>query len=141
MASVYDVAQYINEQFYRLTKVKLQKLLYFCQAWYLAKNKRPLFQEDFYAWKLGPVVKELHEMMRDGENLVPTIITGADIHRLINNEALYIDKVLHLYGDMTKEELVDKSHEDDPWKNSMLDALITKESIMHFYEGKPCPIQ
>ena len=141
MATVYDAAQYINDQFGNLTKVKLQKLLYFCQAWHLAKYDAPLFDEDFYAWKLGPVVKELHESMHSVETFVPYDIAGSNVDNLNNGEIIFIDKVLDCYGDKNKDELVAMTHEDDAWKNAMPDALITKESIKSCYKAKPCPIR
>ncbi len=37
-----------------ITNLKLQKLVYYIQAWYLALNKNtPLFNEDFQAWVHG----------------------------------------------------------------------------------------
>ncbi len=41
--------------------MKLQKLCYYCQAWYLAWNNEPLFDEEFEAWASGPVCKELYD--------------------------------------------------------------------------------
>ena len=39
-----------------LTNLKLQKLLYYAQAWYLALYNVALFEEDFQAWVHGPVL-------------------------------------------------------------------------------------
>lgn len=39
-----------------LTNLKLQKLLYYAQAWHLALRNAPLFDEDFQAWVHGPVL-------------------------------------------------------------------------------------
>jgi uncharacterized phage-associated protein len=39
-----------REQGEVLTNRKLQKLLYYAQAWYLALENRALFAEDFQAW-------------------------------------------------------------------------------------------
>ncbi|MBG9328499.1 DUF4065 domain-containing protein [Corynebacterium belfantii] len=43
-----------------LETIKLQKLLYFCQGWSLALCRKPLFQEEFEAWRYGPVVREIY---------------------------------------------------------------------------------
>jgi uncharacterized phage-associated protein len=42
--------------------MKLQKLVYFAYGWYGAYNDDPpLFEEAFYAWRLGIIVKDLYE--------------------------------------------------------------------------------
>ena len=44
MANVFDVAQYILKKSGTLTTMKLQKLLYYSQAWSLAWDGVPLFK-------------------------------------------------------------------------------------------------
>lgn len=141
MANVADIAQYINSQFWELSKVKLQKLLYFAQAWSLGKNDQELFPDDFVAWKLGPAIKELHESMRDCEKVVPLDVPGADVDRLTNGDMQYIDSILAFYGDMTKEELIELAHQDIVWKKARRDAIIPKEEIKALYRGRECPLQ
>ncbi|WP_340375862.1 type II toxin-antitoxin system antitoxin SocA domain-containing protein [Streptomyces sp. SS7] len=43
--------------------MKLQKLVYYCQAWHLAWEGRALFPEAIQAWASGPVpeIYELHQ--------------------------------------------------------------------------------
>jgi uncharacterized phage-associated protein len=38
----------------QITNLKLQKLLYYTQAWYLAFTGQPLFSESIEAWVHGP---------------------------------------------------------------------------------------
>lgn len=38
-----------------LTNLQLQKLLYMAQMFHIGEHGRPIFPEDFEAWKLGPV--------------------------------------------------------------------------------------
>ena len=59
MASVLCVANYILRKIGPTTTMKLQKLVYYCQAWSLAWDDKPLFDEDFEAWANGPVCPEL----------------------------------------------------------------------------------
>lgn len=54
--TVFDVAEYILEQHGEMTSMKLQKLVYYCQAWHLAWSDEPLFRESIEAWANGPVV-------------------------------------------------------------------------------------
>ena len=141
MANVADIAQYFNAQFWELSKIKLQKLLYFAQAWSLGKNDQELFPDDFVAWKLGPALKELHKSMHDCEKVVPLEIPGSDIDRLTNGDMQSLDSVLAFYGDMTKEELIDLAHQDNVWKNALRDAVIPKEAIKALYRDRKCPLR
>ena len=59
MASVLNVAQYVLNKVGDMTTLKLQKLVYYCQAWSLAWDGKPLFDEEFEAWANGPVCPEL----------------------------------------------------------------------------------
>lgn len=61
MATVFDVAKYVLEHTGKITTMKLQKLVYYCQAWSLVWDEVPLFEEDFQAWANGPVCPELFE--------------------------------------------------------------------------------
>lgn len=141
MAKVADVAQYINLQFWQLSKVKLQKLLYFSQAWFLAINDCELFPDDFVAWEQGPAIKELHESMHGCEKVVPIEVSGSDLQRLTNGEMQYLDSVLAYYGDMTKDELVARAHEDIIWKRARRNEVISKNDIRDYYRRKECPLQ
>jgi uncharacterized phage-associated protein len=42
-----------------LTNLKLQKLVYYVQAWKLAIDHEPLFPDDIEAWVHGPVVPQV----------------------------------------------------------------------------------
>lgn len=50
MATVFDVAAYILEKKGEMTAWKLQKLVYYSQAWSLVWDQRPLFAERIEAW-------------------------------------------------------------------------------------------
>jgi uncharacterized phage-associated protein len=48
-----------------LTHLKLQKLLYFSQGWYLAYHNVPLFEDPIEAWRYGPVVRSVYHALSD----------------------------------------------------------------------------
>src|SRR5437016_8859052 len=43
-----------------ISNLKLQKLLYYAQAWYLALHNEPLFPESIEAWVHGPAVPPVY---------------------------------------------------------------------------------
>ena len=65
MLSCFDIADYFiglaNETGSFISNLKLQKLVYYAQAWHLALHDAPLFEEDFQAWIHGPVIPVLFE--------------------------------------------------------------------------------
>jgi len=64
MANVFDVARYILKHTGPVTAWKLQKLVYYSQAWSLVWDVRPLFPERIEAWANGPVCPELYAQHR-----------------------------------------------------------------------------
>ena len=114
MASVHDVAAYILRKTGRVTTMKLQKLVYYCQAWHLVWDEKPLFRDKIRAWANGPVVYQLFQAHR-GEFDVRKWPKGKS-SRLNKDEIATIDAVLDLYGDKTSQWLSDLSHQEAPWQ-------------------------
>lgn len=141
-----DVAQYIVDWFAQkhqhVTTIKLQKLVYYAQAWSLVWDDSPLFDEDFQAWVNGPVVRSLFDDTK-GYYYCPTTIVGANSSKLNANQRDTLNKVLEYYGDLTSSELVQLSHSEAPWKYARGDlaplapssSIISKVSIANYYSG------
>lgn len=146
MASILDVAKYILEKKGYMSTMKLQKLCYYSQAWTLAWDEVPLFNEDFQAWANGPVCRELFDYHR-GQFLIDTYdlpqLCGG--HNLSFIERENIDKVLDFYGDKEGHWLSELTHKERPWKEARQKAnvlpgdlcseIITKESMADYYSG------
>src|SRR5258706_11347865 len=64
MPNVFDVAAYILKKNGPMTAMKLQKLVYYSQAWSLVWDDNPLFPEEIEAWPKGPVVPALYDWHR-----------------------------------------------------------------------------
>lgn len=114
--SVFDVAAYIlNRQpkKHPITAWKLQKLVYYCQAWSLVWDEKPLFKEKIVAWANGPVVKELYEQHK-GMFFVAKL-KGGSAGCLSANQKDTIDHVLKAYGNKTAQWLSDLTHLETPW--------------------------
>ncbi|MCU7816541.1 MAG: DUF4065 domain-containing protein [Candidatus Thiodiazotropha sp. (ex Lucinoma kastoroae)] len=117
MVSALDVAEYILQQTGVVTTMKLQKLVYYCQAWSLVWDEKPMFKEDIEAWANGPVVRELYESHK-GQFDVPKGFIGGDTSKLIDEQKETIDAVLTYYGLLTSQTLVNLTHAEDPWKDA-----------------------
>ncbi len=113
MASVFDVAALILDRKGAMTTMKLQKLVYYAQAWSLVWDERPLFDDRIEAWANGPVVPALFNAHR-GEYRIESEPRG-DVSALDADAVETIDAVLAHYGDKTAPWLSDLTHREEPW--------------------------
>ena len=120
MANVFDVAQYILEKLNtEITTIKLQKFVYYCQAWSLVWTETPLFEEEIQAWANGPVVPALYARHQGIFKIGPSHnCLGGNSQSLTDNERENIDCVLHTYGEKEPMWLVQLSHVELPWKEA-----------------------
>ncbi len=114
--TVHDVAAYILKQRGRMTTMKLQKLVYYSQAWSLVWDEEPLFSEPIEAWTNGPVVPALYRAHK-GQFHVQTWPKGNPAN-LTNQQRETIDSVLKFYGDRSSQWLSDLSHREAPWQQA-----------------------
>ena len=113
MASAHDVAAYILARRGQMTAMKMQKLVYYAQAWSVVWDERPLFPERIEAWANGPVVPELYALHRG--TFVLSDWPHGDAGRLTPEDRDTIDIVLDYYGDKPAQWLSDLTHRELPW--------------------------
>ena len=116
MTTVYDVAAYILAQCGAMTAMKLQKLVYYCQAWSLVWDERPMFGSAIEAGANGPVVRDLYEQHR-GMFTVSNSPSG-DPSALDKDARETVDAVLRTYGDKTSQWLSNLTHQERPWRDA-----------------------
>ena len=139
MISALDVAAFILREKGAMTAMKLQKLVYYSQAWALVWEEKPLFPEEIQAWANGPVVPELFKVHR-GKFKVRSI-PGGDPEKVDAAQAESIRGVLKCYGGKPSQWLIDLTHSEDPWKNArqgypdkaFCTAAIPLESMAEYY--------
>lgn len=117
-----------------ITNLKLQKLLYFLQGNFFRLTGARLIEDDFYAWQLGPVIPHIYEKF--------AIYSSYSIPRqrlevIDKNDEYNIDLILKKYARMNAWQLVEISHNEDPWKYSYYifgdKAKIPFSSIKEYY--------
>lgn len=114
MPSVLDVAQYILEKRGGMSTWKLQKLVYYAQAWSLVWDEKVLFPERIEAWANGPVVPELYALHRGAFRI--DSVQGGRPSRLGSVSRETIDAVLGKYGGKSSQWLRDLTHREPPWQ-------------------------
>ena len=132
--SVRDFAQYILDNLGPMTSMKLQKLIYYSQAWATVWNDDVLFDEQFQAWDNGPVVRELWEANK-GKFRIATVEDG-DSSAVNDAQRETIDRVLEFYGAKNAQWLSDLIHMEDPWKSAFAQGQnteITPQAMSEYY--------
>jgi len=110
-----------------LTHLKIQKLLYFLNGWYLAIHGEPVIDEPFEAWPYGPVVPSLYsDLKRYGASPIDEYLLEWDENSLqkkpfvISKENKDFWEVLNpvweKYSVFSAKQLSTMSHEtNSPW--------------------------
>lgn len=157
-ANILDVAHLVvlaaSQRGIGVTPLKLQKLLYYLQAWNLVFFDTPVFQDEPEAWVNGPVYRKVYDQYRDYQ-MFEFIKIGpeeklhldecvADIVRAIGLEASQqelLDEILSKYGKMASADLGLRTHNEDPWRDARKglgifdygNNVITHKSMAQYY--------
>ncbi|MGO7087765.1 Panacea domain-containing protein [Rhizobium leguminosarum] len=114
--SVRDVAEYILRSQGEMTAMKLQKLVYYSQAWSLVWDERPMFNEQIQAWANGPVCRALYSAHHRQFSVVPGAIMPMTSQPQLDERArATVDAVLKFYGEKSAQWLSDLTHLEMPW--------------------------
>lgn len=143
MASLFDVARYITERTGEISAMKLQKLMYYSQAWHLVWEEEPLFEPDFRAWANGPVLPLLYERHRGMFKVSAGLFDDGNVDHLSEAQRQSIDKVLGFYGDKSAQWLSNLTHQEAPWVDARgdtpigarSDAIIPKSAMAEYYDS------
>lgn len=156
MYSALDIARYVvnysNSKDYGITNLKLQKVLYFIQAWFLMKKEERCFRNEIIAWELGPVIPEVyHEFKRFGSSYIPNVksflsIDNDDIWSMkrvaftddvINDsDKEIINKIVDDLSEFSATYLVKVTHKQKPWIDAYAkgkNTIISEESMRNYF--------
>jgi uncharacterized phage-associated protein len=143
MPTVFDVAAYILEKRGPMSAMKLQKLVYYSQAWSLVWDDHPLFNERIEAWANGPVVPDLYEQHRGSFDVSALALGDPNVLDASSRET--IDVVLDAYSGLNAQTLSDLTHSEDPWRFARLgladgergNRVISLASMQEYYSSLP----
>ena len=142
MATVFDVAKYFLNELGEMTTMKLQKLCYYAQAWSLAWDGEPLFEENFQAWANGPVCPELYKA-HSGRFKLPEDYFDLANGKFTQDQMDTLKAIKEYYGDKTPQWLSEVTHKETPWMaargttppGERSSEIIPKESMQEYYAG------
>jgi len=129
-----------------LSNLKLQKLLYYSQAWFLALYDKPLFDERIEAWVHGPAVPPVYgEFKKWTWQPIECEIDLPALEKALEKHVQdHLTEVMDVYGVMSAYQLEKLTHSEDPWKKARngipLDepstAIITHEDMKQYYRSR-----
>jgi uncharacterized phage-associated protein len=143
-----DVSRYVicysNERDYDISSLKLQKLLYFIQAWFLLKSqgKRRCFREDIEAWDFGPVVPEVfYRYIGNASMNIPSFTPCsviASIALFSDDDCALIRSVVDFFSSYAATQLTAVIHGQQPWIDAYREGpktVISPEAIWRYFAG------
>jgi len=139
--SALDIAKYFiwkaKSEGKAISNKKLQKLLYYSQAWSMVFDGKPLFKEDIEAWIHGPAIKPVYDKYKKfGFNSIDEKISDAEIKGIPSLELL--DSIWTTYGNYDAGYLEQLSHSEEPWQiaRQNLDAADSSSNVISLTDMK-----
>ena len=132
------VINYSNEHDYGISNLKLQKVLYFIQAYFLTKKKdhSTCFDEKIEAWDFGPVVPEVyHRYKAYGSASIP-YMSNSKIKEISEDDKKLIDGIVDECSQYSAAALVEITHNQAPWLDvykPYCNNTISKRSIKKYF--------
>lgn len=112
-----DVAKYIihfaHEAEELITNLKLQKLLYYAQGYYLAFEGEVLFEDEIQAWIHGPAVPGVYGQYK--HNRWNPIGEDVDSPHFTEPVQEVLDKVIVTFLPIDAYKLEQMTHREPPW--------------------------
>lgn len=143
--SCFDIAEYFiklaNSTGSFISNLKLQKLVYYAQAWHLALKNEPLFSEDFEAWVHGPVIPKLYEKYHSFG--IRPIEQEVELD-LPDEVREFLEEVSLEYFALDAYELERMTRIEDPWQiargnlppDSASNSIIKQEWIKEYFSKR-----
>lgn len=158
--SVLDVSRHIinysEEKDYGVSNLKLQKLLYFVQAYFMLEKKdhTPCFHEKIEAWGFGPVIPKAYQewaqfgscdisliesyMVIDKDNIWNSYRVQYHDDIIDEDDKKLIDRVIDRFADYTATDLVSLTLCQRPWMDTYVEGQnneITTDAIRRYFSA------
>jgi uncharacterized phage-associated protein len=146
-----ELSRYLLAKCGGMSHLKLQKMIYYVEAWHLAYFEESIVDDEFEAWMHGPVSQKIWHKFKDFEfplhniltvktDEVPTIISELE-SKVIPDQKELISDVLEEYGNKSAYYLECLTHSELPWiearngypPDTKCSNKISKKTMQKFY--------
>ena len=145
--------EYLLAKLGTTSHLKLQKLLYYIEAWHLVFFEQSIIDDNFEAWVHGPVSTKVwhrlknHSKLYDGlylkEHLIDSTIQEVESY-LAKDQIEFISDLLKEYGNKTSYYLENLVHSELPWlearkgykTDDKCTEVISKKIMKDYYQSK-----
>lgn len=148
------LSNYILKHYGPMSHLKLQKLLFYCDAYHLAYFDTQLIEDEFEAWVHGPVSRKVFKNLADKSILysdleyspIQDMDEDAIFESLNSSQKELITSVLQLLHTWTGFQLEKATHRETPWiqaregygEADKCSVHINKETTRVFYKKEIC---
>lgn len=129
-----EVVNIVGDMGLNITNLQLQKIMYYIQGNFMKKFQYRAFRDDILCWDYGPVVESVWRCFNKfGRNPIKDHF-NTNIN-LLDCEVKLIKDVLIEKLSMNVWDLVDKTHEELPWKNAFEheNSKISNDDMERFF--------
>lgn len=147
MGTPYDVIEicnyiisYCNRKDYPISNLKLQKILYFLQAYFLVVTGRSCFPEPIEAWEFGPVVPVAYKCWSAYPFSIPYVFYDPfdDKGQIVMEDRIMIERLVYHLKSFTAYDLTKASMKQSPWRETFKEneeyKVIPNELIKDYFE-------
>ena len=147
--TIFDVANFFLKIVDRdsgstITPLKLQKILYYAQGYYLAKFDKPLFNEDFQAWAHGPANPAIYDKYKD-YRFESIDEPEEELYDFDEDISLFLAHIWDAFGIYDGKYLEELTHNEFPWikarkgyePGQKCEVVIKKEDMKEFFKTEP----
>lgn len=146
------LSDYIVKHYGPISHLKLQKMLFYCDAYHMAYFNEELITDKFEAWMHGPVCRKVWNEFKDVAILNKELKYPEDSSKdkdiedkysmLTLDQQDFIKEVLDCFSSWTAQELEYATHTESPWmearkgynEGDKCEVEISKENTKTFYK-------
>lgn len=130
-----DILKLAKENNETVSNLKMQKLLYYAQAWYMVNNNGIiLFDDVIEARKFGPVIPSVYEKFKKFKrNPIEIVVNDIDLIELTEEQKDYLKEFYKNFMPCSTTELISMTHNEKPWQEAYASGLNTPISTKTMY--------
>ena len=143
------LGDYILKNYGPMSHLKLQKLLFYCDAYHIAYFGEELIPDKFQAWVHGPVCRRVYDSLKDKSILYADmsyqagdIDVDAEFAKLTSDQQVFLKDILSELSSWTAFQLETATHQELPWQDARrgvapgerCENYISKELTRDYYK-------